>query len=459
MIRMAGGGWVRGSWTVALVLGLAAAGRADQILLRGGGQIRGVVLPDPTRPEHVLVQTETVTTPIAFRKEQVLSVIAAPGPLDEYLARRDRTGATAQAQYDLGLWCEGQKLTGPAEIHYRRAVELDKEFGPAQKKLGHVRYKDRWLTYDELRAAQGLVKYKGKWVTREEKEQIDARAAATAEQAAWTRRLQVHRQALLSGPEEARSRAELELIAIRDPVAVVPLVRTLGRDAGPIRFLLVQALSGIPGPEASAALAARLFDEEDPSLRQMALDELARRHEPDTVLRLMRALDHASTQAVGRAAWALGRLDAVTAVPKLIPALVSVRTRMVWVPTASASSTGPGYGFGSGGPVPGASPGSLGIGPYVPVFTGPVVAPGVVAFGATSVPLYGYTGTGPAEERLQQPSFQPRFVRSVSRNPEVLEALERLTGQNFGFDVDTWKRWLRSAPAAEPEPVRRVPQP
>jgi hypothetical protein len=459
MVRMTGGGWVRGSWSVALVLGLTLAGRADQIVLRGGGQIRGVVIPDPTRPEHLLVQTETGTSPIAFRKEQVVSVIAAPGPLDEYLARRDRTEATAQAQYDLGLWCEGRKLTGPAEIHYRRAVELDKDFGPAQKKLGHVRYKDRWLTYDELREAQGLVKHKGKWITQEEKGQIDARAATAAEQTAWKRRLQAQREALLFGSPEARNRAELDLIAIRDPAAVTPLVQVLRQDAGPIRFLLVQALSAIPGPEATAALGVRLFDEDDPSLRQMVLDELVRRHEPDTVSLLMRALGHANPEVVGRAAWALGRLDAIAAVPKLIPALVSVRSRVVWVPSGPAPTAGPGYGFGSVAPVPDPGQGSQGIGPYVPVLTGPVVAPGVIAFGATSVPLYGYAGSNPSAGRPQQPSFQPRFVRSVSRNPEVLEALQRLTGRNFGYDVATWQRWLSSSTDPEPEPVRRVPQP
>jgi hypothetical protein len=41
----------------------------------------------------------------------------------------------------------------------------------------------------------------------------------------------------------------------------------------------------------------------------------------------------------------------------------------------------------------------------------------------------------------------------------VLEALQRLTGRNFGYDVATWQRWLSSSTDPEPEPVRRVPQP
>ena len=48
----------------------------------------------------------------------------------------------------------------------------------------------------------------------------------------------------------------------------------------------------------------------------------------------------------------------------------------------------------------------------------------------------------------------------VHQNPEVLAALQELTGQDFGYDVPSWKKWtttsFRPAPTAPP---RRVPQP
>jgi hypothetical protein len=379
-------------------------------------------------------------------------------PLREYLARREATPATAGDQYALGLWCEERKLTGPAENHYRRAVELDKDFGPAHKKLGHVLQEGRWLTYDELREAQGLIKHKGRWITREEKGQIDARDAVAAEQAAWTRRLKVLREAILTGAEAARGDSRRQVMDIRDPMAVAPLVQAFGRDAGPIRALLVQALGGIAGPEADAALVARLFDEDDAPLRLLVLDELARRRDPETVSRLVRTLGHANPQVVGRAAWALAGLGAVSAVPKLVPALVSVRQRIVWIPTESASPAGPGYGFGPAAPGTGAGPIPVG-GPYVPVLTGPVVAPGVIAYGATSVPLYNLPGPSLSAGRPQLPSYRRKVVRSVYRNAEVLDALGRLTGQDFGYDVAAWRRWLTASFRPEPRPARRVPQP
>src|SRR5262245_9169807 len=50
--------------------------RADRIMLRGGGQIRGKVVPDPKHPDRVTVLTETGKTPLRFQKPQVLRVVA-----------------------------------------------------------------------------------------------------------------------------------------------------------------------------------------------------------------------------------------------------------------------------------------------------------------------------------------------------------------------------------------------
>jgi len=97
-------------WVVAPVLGLgvmilgAGSVRADRIVLRGGGQVRGKVIPDPNRPDRVTVLAETGKTPLVFQKPQVLKVVAERGVLDDYLVERDKASLTADAQYALGLW-------------------------------------------------------------------------------------------------------------------------------------------------------------------------------------------------------------------------------------------------------------------------------------------------------------------------------------------------------------------
>src|SRR5439155_16792102 len=83
-------------WTIPALIGLAILAvaaavresRADRIQLRGGGQIKGKVLPDPQHPDRVLILTGTGKTPLSFQKAKIVQVHAAPSALDEYLERR-----------------------------------------------------------------------------------------------------------------------------------------------------------------------------------------------------------------------------------------------------------------------------------------------------------------------------------------------------------------------------------
>ena len=173
--------------------GMAGQATADRILLRGGGELRGKVVVDPTRPDKTMVQTEKGSAPTAFAPEAIAKVIRTPGPLDEYFERRERVEPTAAAEYDLGIWCEAAGLSGLAEGHYRRSIEFDPVHALARKKLGHVERDGHWLSPDEARLSQGLVKSRGKWVTPEEKARHDAGAAFSSEQASWARRIKIYR--------------------------------------------------------------------------------------------------------------------------------------------------------------------------------------------------------------------------------------------------------------------------
>jgi hypothetical protein len=465
-----------------IALGLAMMGaleaRADRIVLRGGTQIRGVLLTKGAQPGQVLVQTEALATPIKYRKEQVVEVIPEPSPLKDYLDLRDQAAADAQSQYDLGLWCEQHKLPPFAELHYRRAIELDKEFAPAHKKLGHVLYADRWITGDELREAQGLVKFRGKWISKEEKAKADGEVASAAEKAAWGRRLKVLRNALINGSPERQQEAEEQLTAIRDPTAVRPLVGTFGEDPEVLRKLLSRILGGIPGDEAASALVARILAETDQGVRESTMDELTRREEPTVIPQLVRALRSRDPAVINRAAWALASLSAVAAVPKLVQALVLVDQKVVWASQENSGGGGNiGVGFTSIGNSPVGSPGGMahpgggfnspssglggvGFGYTVPygVLNSVAVAPGVVAFGGG--PGYLTTGGGLSMgESTPSRGLQPGILTSTFRNVEVLNALQKLTGQNFGYDPDAWRRWVSTSFRPDPTPARRVPQP
>ncbi|HEV3121182.1 MAG TPA: HEAT repeat domain-containing protein [Isosphaeraceae bacterium] len=436
-----------GAAGISLVFLAAGTARADRIFLKGGAQLRGVVVPSPGHPELVVIQTESLTTPLRYRKDQVLQVTPDDSPLKEYLIKRDKTAKTAEAQYELGLWCEQEKLPAYAELQFRKAVEADDTFAAAHQKLGHVLHEGRWITNDELRTSQGLVKVKGKWMSKEEKAKFDEEKAVTGAQAAWRARLRVLRNALLEAGPEKRQAAQSQLAAIRDPVAVTPLVKTFSEDADALRTLLVRILGGIPGAEASQALVNRLLAETESGARQAALEELSHRNDSNIVPLLIRSLKSRDLAQVNRAAWALGNLNAVSAVPKLVPVLVIEDQKMVWVPTETPVAESSGGTFFSGTSVPYAMLNSVAVGP------------GAVGFGASAYPLYTGTGISYGGGGGTAPSLQPRIVSNMYRNAEVLGALERLTGQHFGFDLAAWRRWVNTSFRPEPEPARQVPQP
>ncbi|MEA2631018.1 MAG: hypothetical protein QOE66_1237 [Chloroflexota bacterium] len=455
--------------TIAVLIGLGAVvaavgeGRADRIMLRGGGQIRGKVLSDPQHPDRRTILTETGKTPLNFQKAQILEVHAEPSALDEYLERRDQAAPTAASQYELGLWCDQHKLKDLARVHYEEALKLDKTFTPAHQKLGHVLYSETWLWGDELREAQGLVRYKGQWISKQEKERREELEATNAEQASWVRRLKLMRQAILSGSEDRRRDAETQLREIRDPVAVPPLVQILGQASEPLRALLDRVLAEIPGPEAASALVRHILYETDPDVRHVTIDVLLNRKDPEIVPGLVKALQSREPTIVNRAAWSLGQLNAVTTVPKLIPALITTQYRIEMPPIGGGSSGGGiSASFGSVAPSPGMGSGYVSGGGSYGLLTPPVVGPGVAAFGGSAVPMPWLpsnsfsTGGGVSGTRSGPP---PRIVPITYQNVEVLAALVKLSGADFGYDILAWRRWVSSSFHPDPTPARRVPQP
>jgi hypothetical protein len=431
------------------------------IVLRGGGEIQGKVIADPKKPETVQVLLLQGSKPLTFQKKQILEVIPKSSPLDTYLVKKQQAGPTSLAQYDLGLWCEQNQLSDLAKVHFEASLSFDPTFEPAHKKLGHVRYGGgRWLSPDEARQVQGLVKYRGKWISEEERAKREESAHASAAQLSWVRRIKILRQSLVGGTSNRRLEAQSELMQIQDPAAVVPLVKVLGNEEASLRMLLAHVLGNIPGKESSRALVGMILSESEDDVRGAVLDQLKERDDPGIVPQLMKALRAENVKVINRAAWTLGNLNAVNAVPQLVGALVSTEERIV-MPGGEGEGQGP-------NPV-----GSVGPGPalmamnrnWLAYLTPPAVAPGgVVAYGAVTTPYYspsqvlgggvlgvggGATGRGPV----------PRLLTFAYQNTEVLAALTKLTGQDFGYDASAWRRWIKTSFNPNPTPVRQVPQP
>jgi hypothetical protein len=449
------GGWF---WCLAVLAGVCGAASADEITLRGGGELQGKVISDPKKPDSVQVLLLKGRNPLTFQKKQILQVIPKSSPLDEYVLKRGQVGPNAQAEYDLGVWCEQSKLADLARLHFETALTRDKDFAPAHKKLGHTQRGDRWLTADELRQVQGLVKYRGQWITEEEKAKRDESAQASAAQSSWLRRIKTLRQSLANTGSSQSREAEAQLMRIREPEAVEPLMKVLGHDEPTMRVLLAHVLGAIPGKESARALVNMILAEFQSDVRSTVMEELKQREDPGIVPQLLKALRSEDVRVINRAAWALGNMGAINAVPALIGALVTTDEQIVLVGGNEGQASGP-------SPAIGPPPALMAMNQnWLGYLTGPVMAPGAVAFGAYSVPFIspaqvlggpmlggggGTSGRGPT----------PRAVTFTYQNTEVLAALTQLTGQDFGYDTSAWRRWMKLSFNPHPKPARQVPQP
>jgi hypothetical protein len=429
----------------------ARVARADIIELRGGGQVQGKVIPDPKNKARVQVLLMQGRRPLSFQKTQILRVVPKASPLDDYVVKQAKAAATGDAQSQLGYWCEQNKLPDLAKQHYENALALDPENEFAHKKMGHVKVDGSWLTRDDLSAAQGLVKYKGRWVTAEEKTKRESADKISAAQGSWLRRIRILRNAIVNGPEDRRREAEAQLMAIRDPDAVVPLVRVFGQDDAQRRILLALILSTIGGPEATSALIQRVLEEADSEVRSITFEHLKQRGDSGVTGRFVRALGREDIQVINRAAWALGNLNAQESVPQLVSVLITSEERIVVPPLDGSSPNVPGP--------PGLVPRAFNNFGVV-VSSPPAVSNGAVASGLGVVP-FGATGlqvggnyAGPAK-----PPQDAHVEVFTYRNVEVLSALQKLTGEDFGYDVQAWRRWVTRSFNPNSKPSRSVPQP
>ena len=256
-------------------------------------------------------------------------------------------------------------------------------------------------THAETMAAMGLVRHDGAWRTPQEIE-LASRAEREAQaRREWTKKL----GRLRRGIDRGDATAAEQIREIADPLAVQALVAALGIDPDlRVRGLYVEALSRIRAPDAFAALVAVALDHADPETRIACVERLAALGPTGAAAAFTAVLADADNARVNRAAEALGRLGEPSTVAVLI---ASLETRHV-------------------------------------VMQGDGAAPGSTS--ATFTPSGGGLSMGGG----------PKPVATVVRNDRVLEALVTLTGQNFSWDAEAWRRWLAARECPDFDP-RRTP--
>jgi PBS lyase HEAT-like repeat len=416
----------------ALVVGLAislagraAPARADLILLRTGGEIRGELLSEAgssvtkskIRRDTLTMRTISGAT-VSVGESEVESVVRRRLVVEDYETLRRATPDTAQAQWDLAEWCRQKSLGKERETHLRKVVELDPEHTAAHRALGHVRHQGQWASHEEIMISRGFVKYKGKFLLPQEIELIQQDERVSEAEKGWFKRVKMWQGWLDSDRPDRRAEGLAQLQAIHDPDAVPALARTFKALPEPDqRMLYVEILSKILGDKPVQSLVLQSLWDESELIRNAAVQGIRGKDVSKSVPFYLRALKNGLNLIVNRAGNALGQLGSDAVVPQLIDALVTRHVYTELVPDGGIRSDMT------------QAPGGQ---PDLPANIELLLAAGQLPYGArVQYPL--------APVRMKEITYE-----KDEQNSSVLAALNLLTGENFGFDEPTWHRWYNA---------------
>jgi hypothetical protein len=156
---------------------LPAVASADRVSLRGGGELRGVIVE--RRADAVVIETGPgrVTIPMS----QVTGITGGGNELSEFRARAPRIASNDSSGWvALGDWARDHGLYTHARESFERALAADGTNVAAHQALGHVSVNGRWLTSDESYRARGYEQFEGRWVQPDERRAILAERALEA---------------------------------------------------------------------------------------------------------------------------------------------------------------------------------------------------------------------------------------------------------------------------------------
>ena len=332
----------------------------------------------------------------------------------EYTDRLLTMDSTPAAHVKLAKWRAGVGLAERAKTHWQEALLRDADNTEARKALGYVRRNMKWVRAQDAPSlpAPGAAPAAPKDPAFEQRRR------------ALSREIQDISITYLSsmGPGAWKEGVE-KILTIRDPAAAEPVARILGAGSVRMRKLACETLGQIPGEDAAGRLVKFVLADASVDVYKAAVAALEVRVGERGLRPLLNALN-GSEKVLQRSAYALGEMHEWRAAPALISKLKTAEPRLRTY-RQPPSDTGS-YGF---------------IGTIVPYVADvdPVLAPGAVAYD----PIISTLPTGVRTARPGAPMTVRRTVIEFVRQPAVREALKKITGQDFEFNSQAWRNWLR----------------
>lgn len=159
-------------------LALASPLHADEVFLRGGGHVRGIIVE---RSESTVV-VDVGAGRVGIPRSHVLRMAEGRTALSAYLDKASRlAGDDSKAWLELALWAQAQDLQTQAREAFERVVSLDPGNPTAQMALGRVLVGETWVSAEQSYRARGYVPFEGAWITPAERESILAQRREEAQ--------------------------------------------------------------------------------------------------------------------------------------------------------------------------------------------------------------------------------------------------------------------------------------
>lgn len=371
---------------VTILAAFCGTGFGETLVLKHGGRIEGTILnpAGAQAPETYQIRTRTGIE-MEISSEQVDYVVYPGGAYEQYDKKVKQMADSVEGNMTMAKWCKANSLSSLANRHYRRILELDPDNKEAREALGYKWHEGAWATRDEAFTAMGMIKYKGKWVYPQEKEIQENRKLNQQTQILWKKQV-IQWQSELLGKKH--DQAYSGLMSIKDPDAVPALAQVLSNDRrAEARLIYIKALGQLGTPEAMKVLGQCAMNDPLEEVRLSCLDQLKEHQAQAAVDYFSIELKSKNNGRVNRAGELIGEIGDMNAVPALIDALTTQHKYIV-----------------GGGPNMSASQGTDGVS--------------------------GLTMGSNA-----------RTILKTQANPEVLNALQKITNQNFGYNKAAWTNW------------------
>ncbi|HEY4312247.1 MAG TPA: HEAT repeat domain-containing protein [Pirellulales bacterium] len=368
--------------------------RADTFVLENGGQVEGTLQNTTENPRTSYVIKTSTGGQITLARDQVAEMRRTKSTEIEYIKHRPDYPDTVEGQMALAELCRTMQLPEQRVRHLERVIELDPDNAKARRALGYQQVNGEWKTQEEVFQERGMVKDdSGHYRVPQQIEEIKRKRDQEKARKEWFKKVNMWRRWIDS---ERNQEALAQFQKLNDPMAVPALQKELRDETNEtIRKMYIETLARIGSPDAWQTLIIFSLDDADEEIRMTCLDYLEKQTGTVAVTTYIRRLKSKENYMINRAADALGRMKDKSAVRPLIDSLVTLHSVQVAPPSGNMNPT-----FGGGG-------GNGG---------------GTFSFG----------GGGP---KTEDRNFNNQNVRN---------ALASLTGQDFGYDQQAWKRWLAS---------------